>query len=644
MNIKLVQLTINSFKGCQHLLLDFQGRGATIYGDNGTGKTTIYDAFSWLLFGRDSRGRGDFEIKPLDSAGQVADHAAVTAVEAVLSVDGVPLQLRRTYFERWSTKRGSAEATYDGNTSEYYVDDVPTKKNEYERRVSELVNEELFRMLTNVSWFCEGLEWRRRRDMLLQVCQLPEDRAIMAGDPCFEPLAAAMGRHSLEDYKKKLQAERKGLNADRNTIPARLDEQQKGIQALSGIDFPAIRSQRDATEAKLEQLRAELLKLGHGTLLETKRNELAAARNAVELEVNRNTSHRQSQMIPVEDRRPTIQASIDKAVTEATRWRRMAAGEENTVRELEKNIQSCRDSWAAENARTFQTENCPTCGQQLPEDALRAARARFEADKERAKQVAVDRSKEAKAALAAAHSRREEYIKAATSAEDEANRLRGELAAYQPETQPEILDLPGHTERLAAVQEQVRVLTAEIEKLEGESTAIRAEITAKVNALRAEVENLDGELAKETMLAYAKERAEELREEARKTAAALSDIDRMLFLCEEFARHKVQYVERTADSRFQLAQWKLYNEQVNGGLADCCEAMHNGVPYAALNNGARVNLGIDVIRTLSDHYDLWVPLFVDNAESVTRLLDAGTQVIRLVVSEVDKELRCEYGA
>lgn len=641
MDMKLLHLAIDNFKGCQHLALGFQGRCASIYGDNAAGKTTIYDAFTWLLFGKDSRGRGDFEIKPLDSGGQVADHAAVTAVEATLDVDGVPLQLRRTYFERWSVKRGGGEATYDGNTSEYFVDGVPMKKSEYENRIRELVSEDVFRVLTNVSWFCEGMDWRRRRDMLFQVCELPGDKDIMAADPRFEPLAAAMGGLSTEDYKRKIQAERKGLNAGRNTIPARLDEQKKIVERLSGIDFPAIRAQRDTTAAKLEQLQAELVKLGHGALLDAKRNELTAARNAVEAEINRNTSHRQSQTVPVEDRRPAIKTAMDRAAAEAARWRRMAAGEENTIQDLEAKIQACRDSWAIENARSLQAGNCPTCGQTLPEAALRAARDRFEADKRKSMQEAVDRANDAKASLAAASGRWEEYMQAAAGAESEAGRLRAELEAYQPETHPEILDLPGHAERLAAAEEKARSLAVEVERLEGETTAIRAEITAKVGTLQAEVEALNGELAKEAMLTFARRRSDELREDAWKAATALDEVDRMLFLCEEFARHKVRYVEAAINSRFQLIRWRLCDQQVNGGLADCCEATVNGVPYVALNNGGRINAGLDVIGALSDYYGVSVPLFIDNGESVTRLLPVDGQVIRLVVSKADKELRVE---
>ena len=115
-SIQLSYLNIHNFKGCKALTLNFAGRSATISGDNATGKTTIYDAFCWLLYGKDSKGRSDFQIKPLASDGQVADHGAVTVVEACLSVDGLGVTFRKDYYERWSTKRGSDAETYDGMT------------------------------------------------------------------------------------------------------------------------------------------------------------------------------------------------------------------------------------------------------------------------------------------------------------------------------------------------------------------------------------------------------------------------------------------------------------------------------------------------------------------------------------------------
>lgn len=252
--IKILTLSLRNFKGCETLTLDFGGQSASIYGDNATGKTTIYDALTWLLFGKDSRGRGDFEIKPLGPDNKVKDHAAVTSVEAALLTDGIETRLKKTYFEKWSTKRGSATETYDGNTSEYFVDEVPVKKYEFEQRVGSIVDEELFRVLTNVSWFCEGLDWKSRRKALFQVCEVPDDRLIMAENPQFSSLLDSAGALSLDDYKKKLTAQRKALNGARNTVPARLDEQRRIIDSLSTMDFEEVREQRSAKSAQMDQL------------------------------------------------------------------------------------------------------------------------------------------------------------------------------------------------------------------------------------------------------------------------------------------------------------------------------------------------------------------------------------------------------
>ena len=146
-NIKIMRLILENFKCHKNLKLDFMGGNASIYGDNASGKTSIYDALTWLLFGKDSQGNGEknIEIKPLDANGEVKDHLAVTAVEAVLDVNGEEVTLRRTYKEVWTTKRGSAQATYDGNTSDYYVDGVPCKRNAFQEKVNELVDEEIMK-------------------------------------------------------------------------------------------------------------------------------------------------------------------------------------------------------------------------------------------------------------------------------------------------------------------------------------------------------------------------------------------------------------------------------------------------------------------------------------------------------------------
>lgn len=642
--IRLMRLSIANFKGCRRLELEFNGQNASLYGENAVGKTTIYDAFIWLLFGRDSSGSSTFDIKPLGKDGQVLDHAAVTGVEADLDAHGVRVALRRTFFEKWSTKRGHADATYDGNTSEYFVDGVPVKKYEYDNKVSDVIDEKLFRTLTDAFWFCGKLDWRERRAMLFSVCGTSTDEELLAGASEFAPLAEAMGRLSMDDFKKKVQAERKGLNGNRNTIPARLDECQKTVDELAGVDFAALRGERDAKAAQLEQLQSELLKLGHGALLDSKRNELQAARNALNAYMNENASHRASQMIPVEDRRPALLSAIDQARQEEEHWRTMLSGQEDLIAAAESRIETYRARWKEADGMIFTETNCPTCGQKLPQEAVNKARSKFQADVNRRKEEAVTAADREKSTCEAARSHLKSLEGKVSEAEKRVGDLEDELAVYEPPAAPEITDLPGYTEQAAKLTSAIQTLTDAVSEIESESSAIRAEIQKKIEALRSELAALDRDLGREEVLTYTRKRMDELRAEAQKSGERLEALDRLLYLCDEFTRYKTRQVEDGVNSRFELTRWKLFDEQVNGGLSDCCVATIDGVPYDGLNHGARVNAGLDVIRTLSRHFGIAAPLFLDGAESVTSLLPLEAQVIRLVVSEGDKKLRCEYGA
>ena len=184
--LKLNRMEIKNFKGIERLTIELNGGNANILGDNATGKTTVYDALTWCLFGKDSRGRTDFEIKPLAPDGTVKDHGAVTTVSVLLDVDGAPMELRRCFREKWSVKRGGSEV-FDGHTTEYAVNGVPIQKKGFDGAVNDLVPEEVFRMLTDVTAFCEKLPWTKRRETLFDLCGIEPDLILMERDSRFAP-------------------------------------------------------------------------------------------------------------------------------------------------------------------------------------------------------------------------------------------------------------------------------------------------------------------------------------------------------------------------------------------------------------------------------------------------------------------------
>lgn len=641
-DIKIKSLTLENFKCHRNLVLHFNGGNASIYGDNATGKTSIYDALTWLLFGKDSHGNGEknIEIKPLGEDGEVKDHNALTAVEAALLVNGGEVIFRRTYQEVWSTKRGSSEPTYDGNTSEYYIDGVPLKKYAFAEAVSALVSEDAFRMLTSVSHFADGISWQARREVLFRVANVAGDREIMLNDERFFPLIEGMGKLSLEDYKKKLLSDKRAFAGAKTDIPARISECQKTIEDVDGMDFGAARAKIEALTVERDALEAELLSIERNTAAEGKRMEIREAQLELTALEGENKAYRASQRAGAPD---TVAMTLALGQMQARRdeIKRKVARERAYIESLDGDIASARSRWIAVNGESFSSGNCPTCGQTLPAAQLKAATDSFEAQKaKRLREIeqTANASKEARAAA----------LDRITSAEAEIADLerliekQAEALAKAESNTVTIVDLEGYTEKREAIQRRVDALNGELADIMTDTSSARSKLIGQISEIKNEIASWNAYLGKESLLEYSRKRIEELQEDARRAAEKLDEIEAMLFLIDEYSRYKTQFVEDSINSMFRVARFRLFREQANGGVEDRCDVVYEGIPYINLNSAAKTNVGIDIINTLSTAYGVSVPLFVDNAESVTRLESSNNQIIRLVVSEVDKKLRCEY--
>ena len=647
MKMQLISLTVDNFKSFQHREFRFDGRSASIYGENGTGKTSIYDAFTWLLFGKDSKGDKDFGIKPTiqegEHAGEVKDSGAITSVEAVLQVDGVERKLKRTYYEVWSTKRGSAEKTRDGHSSDYFVDDVPVKKNEFDRRVGEIVPEDKFKLLTSLFYFSKQLPWRSRRATLFDVAAVATDDEILTSDPRFAPLASAMRGLTMDDYRKKLTAQRKGLNKTREDTPARLDECKKTVEDLSGIDFAALERQRAEAQAKRTQAQRELDQAEHDGGRTELQNQLTGIRNELGRLENDNAAHRlaQQQAQGIDEAAPIRQSLNAIRIQEARRQNDLEylCGRQKS---LESEISACRARWNDVNGEEFKGGVCPTCGQTLPQDKLEASMAAFEQDKDRRKREAVDAANRAKSALKGVQEDIAKLEQESVDSQKQTAELTARLQQLESAPKAEVTDMDDYAVRKAELEAQAAELRGKMDGPDRQSEEHRKALRDALDEADRELDRLSGELAKKATLEYTNKRMEELRAQAAAASNELNQLDGMLYLCDEFTRYKVKFIEESINRRFSLVRFRLFREQINGGLEDCCDVLVKGAAVGDnLNTGAEFLAGVDIISTLSRCYGTYVPLFIDGAESVTEPLSADTQTIRLVASENDKELRCE---
>jgi len=650
--IVLERLVLRNFKGIRDFTLDARSANVNVYGDNATGKTTLFDAWNWLLFDKDSENKKEFEIKTLNADGSPI-HNLDHEVEATLTIkNGTIIQtftLHKVYREKWTKKRGVVRAEFTGHTTEYFIDGVPVKKGEYEQFISEIADEQLFRLLTDPRYFNEVLKWGDRRKILLEVCGDISDAEVIASKPELAELPGILNSRTIEQHRKVVLARRKEINDELERIPVRIDEAERSKPDTEGLDEQALMQEIDAIRARIEEKQAELAAVQNGGAVAEAERRVAE----IETELLRLKSELQGEWLEKIDEQ---RMALAKSESE----HRAAEGEvislKATIERLRRSadsqrqeIERLRQEWHQVNSEQFVApelpDTCAACGQPLPADQVESARQRAEEEFNRCKSERLEqinqRGKAAKAEVSTISSEIEQ-LEAEIA---KLNQKLEQLAAVKAEEAKKLAELQKRLNdatsdpRYAAKQEELQQAKAEVLALRSTATTKLDNIRLEIAKLRNEQAMLEKHRAYFDVIRQQDSRIEQLREQEKVLAVEFERLERELFLLDEFIRAKVDLLESRINSRFRLARFKLFKEQINGGLEETCEVMVEGVPYNSLNNAARHNVGLDIIATLSEHYGIAAPIFLDNAESVTRPSETPGQQIRLIVSAADKQLR-----
>ena len=640
MEIQLQRLVLTNFKGIKSLTLGLNGRNASIYGANATGKTTIYDAFLWLLFDKDSQNKSTFNIKTLDSNGEPL-HGLDHEVEAVLRIEDTDIILRKVFREKWQKKRGSAQAEFTGHTTDYYIDDVPVKKSEYEARISSLIDEDAFKLLTNPTYFSEQLQWQDRRRILLEVCGDVSTEDVVASDEELSRLTAILAGRSVEAHTDLIKSRMRDINRELEHIPMRIDEATRALPRVEATPEALAEDIRKA-EAAIQDYQEKLAELRAGGAVAAKTKQL----NELDAEIAKLQTETYSELDKaVENKRKELQTVLD-AIADCEQ-RMFATGTQlwnltQSIRTSNTLVEALRKQWHEETAKQWQgDETCPTCGQALPEEQIEEAKARFNRHKAETLEHITNEGKQT-AKQIEGHTKSLQNAEAARQEQQaELERLRqqeAELRAEMGELKSATVEIPG----LAEKQAQREKLVAELRGLQLDQSETISDLEKSLTAMRSALQALRGEEEKLKLREQGQQRIEELKARERELAAEYEKLEAELYLCEQFERTQANLLEDKVSQHFELARFRLFNTLVNGALEPCCEVTYQGVPYSDLNKAARINIGLDIIRTLSRHYGSSAPIFIDNAEAVCELLPVeNAQLIRLVVSPDDKILRIE---
>ena len=646
--IVLRSLYLQNFKGIRDRKVEFS-KNTQILGANGTGKSTLFDSWLYLLFGKDSRNQSDFEIKTLDADGKPY-HNLDHSVEAVLAVDGQEVTLKKVYSEKWTKTRGSAHAEFSGHTTDYYIDGVPVKQKEYKARVDSIADEGVFRLVTSPTYFNEVLDWKTRRKILLEVCGDLSDADVFNSDESLSQLPSILGNHTVDQHRAIIKSKQKEINAELDKIPVRIDEAQRSKPNTEGLSESELSAQVDLLRKQVADKEAELSRLNSGgEVAQQEKRKLE-----IEAELAQIKHDAQAGVLEKiqEQNRLVLKLSMDVEQLEQDiqRTENRIKSNEDTLVLLRKERERLQGQWYEASGREFKPshdDTCPTCGQALPEEQVKEANDKALAafNVERSERIAKI-TEEGKAAAASILKLEEENESLAIKLKQQAHamdslthQLSAEKAALQ-RLKLGVMDTKDIPEYVAKLPEYEAVC-GKILELHKSAQAGIDRVQFDLSELRMKLREAESTLSSFGQVRTLDQRIADLSKQEKELARQYERLEMELHLCEEFVRAKVNLLETKINSKFRMARFMLFEDQINGGLQETCETTVNGVPYNSLNHAARINAGLDVMTTLSEHYGIKAPVFVDGAESVTDPLETGGQMILLRVSKDDRVLRIE---
>lgn len=672
----LKSIHMENFKGIKSLDANFSNK-TNIKGQNAAGKTTIFDAFTWLLFNRNSAGEEKFNVRPLDKDGNRIDNVEIKVV-AVLDADGKEVELSKTQKQNWVKKRGTDTVTLQGNVNSFEIDGYPKREADFNDYVSGLAqSEEMFKMLTNPQYF-SSLKWKDQRDILMKLVAGVSDVELAKTDSKYVPLINELEKaSSTDDIRAKFSKALSEWKKKQSEIPVRIDEAEK-----SKIDIDV--AEQELAKADLERKVFECDQKISGAdnpldRLQSEELQLQFDLSGIMQTMNRELSDKRREY---DDTKYEALREFQNVHNQIADNQSRISGNEESIRKAEVERKKLGEQYNMEKAKTFYEapylfdeskwvfdENstvCSLCGQKMPEDKIEQLKTDFEMKKAKAKaeletkhMLALNEFKSSNAAklqeIVNSGYEKKNLIENLTSENESLKKKMGELKqkenaalAKKNEAEKMLSEIPAEAdysqnEEYAKLKARHNEVLAEIEKLESDGAdQIVNDLKAEKSDLQSQLDEVNKIIAKASMNVEIDERIAQLQAEQKEIGQKVADQEQMLYLLEEFIRFKLNKVSESINSHFKTVNFKLFETQLNGGLKDCCECTVNGVPYSTLNSGHRIVAGLDIIRSLSELYGVSVPIFVDNAESLNEfnVPDMDAQLILLSVSE-DKQLKVE---
>lgn len=648
-NVKIKSIKLLNFKGIRTMEMQFNADSVTsIYGKNASGKSTIFDAFTWLMFGKNSEYKTKFSLKTLNADGEMIERLP-HEVTAILDVDGEEIRLTKRLKEKWTKKKGSSAEEFTGNEEERLYNDIPMSVKEWSEKINNICSEDIFRMITNPLYF-PSMKWQDQREALVRMAgDVSVDDVISMSPMEFGALIDSLNGKTLEEYKKEISAKKKRIKEEVDTIPSRIDERRRDLN--NAYDFALLTARLNHKVVKADELSAQLKDLRSMMLAGSNIDAIADERGKIFIDI----SKRRTQI------KERLENEYAFKFNEYIKLKTKLADAETTVAYNNTQIERINTELVNLKMRraelltiykqlktlTLQFDEtnfiCPTCGRQLEPEQVEQKQnemlENFNRNKAKSIEQNIAEGKEIKKQIDTYEVRIAGFINDNELLNAEISRLKTEISDEPKRLSAEEI------EDIVKNDEEIVKLNKRYEELGNTNISADNSLQAKVDALGDEYKAISEEIAdlktklsiKEANEANEK-RIKDLEKQLRESSNELARLEGIEFKIQEFTKTRISIIEERINSLFSFVKFKMFETQINGGEVETCKAMVNGVPFDDLNKAMKINAGLDIINAICKSLQVTAPIFVDNSESVNKLTETESQIIRLVVSE-DEQLR-----
>ena len=656
MDIKLIKLVLDNFKGAKHFELNAEGKDIVVRGENNTGKTTIADAFYWLLFNKDSKGSTKFAIKTLDNVGDEINNLK-HSVYAVLKIDGKEQHIKKTYSEKWTRKRGQAKSSFTGHETVYELgateeELTPKKLKDFNEFINSIISDEqIFKLTTNPFWF-NSLKQDERKNILMSLVDEVTDEDVIKSDTKLKELKKLLGDGSLEDFKARIKRNKKAINDDLKAIPVRVDEINHNMPDVQKYDKDKLEKELASINEEIKAIDGQIKDIENGLSVEKIEKDIKSKQLEIQYLIDNHDGDSRRKLTSLNNEESEKERAVAVKRRDLSNLKAELQRNESEMEEQNENFKNLgsKHKELVNEQKEFTTATvCDCCGQDIPahmqEEAIKKMEESYNADKSETLEKIQSDGIEIRNRVKYLSEQNDEIEKSMETIKKEINKDTQSI----DELKEEIKVLESNNTRVEDTDEYKQI-DSDIQALKEQkgqsiqsiSDDVNGLIESKKEPLLNQQRDIKQKLDDIQLSQRAIQRIDELESRQEQLAQEYNDLEHATFLTEEFTKQKVKLMESSINDKFEITKFKLFNVLINEGVEDVCIALHNGVPYdSGLNNAARINVGLDIINALSKHYNFYAPIMIDNAESVTDVHETTSQQIQLEVSKKDKELTVE---